>query len=59
MNKRLENEKKALKEVDDLFRKKNEEYCVMEKYLNDMKYDMPEIKQKYNELQRFVCQVFV
>eukprot|EP00794_Sanderia_malayensis_P008009 gene8008-8868_t len=52
MNLRLEEEKKALKETDMLLRQKNEEYSVMENYLNDMKCDMPQTKQRYSELQR-------
>ncbi len=54
MRQRLENEKRTLKEADDLFRKRNEECTVTEKYLNDMKFEMPQIKQRYNELKRYL-----
>ena len=52
MNERLVNEKRALKDIDDLFKQKNEKNSLLEKCLNDMKYEMPEIEKKYNELQR-------
>lgn len=48
---KLEQEKKALKKADDVFRNTRDEYSTMENHFNDMKYEMPEIKKKYHVLQ--------
>ena len=54
MTGRLGEEKRALSEADDLFKRKGDEYSGLEKTLNDMKYIMPEIEKTYNDLGRYL-----
>ncbi|XP_065069881.1 phosphatidylinositol 3-kinase regulatory subunit alpha-like [Rhopilema esculentum] len=51
LNGKLELEKRALREADECFRLKSDEYATIEKTLNDMKYDISDVKKRYNALQ--------
>ena len=53
LNGKLELEKRALREADECFRLKSDEYATIEKTLNDMKYDISDVKKRYNALQRY------
>ena len=51
---KVDEEKLALSELNELFKQNNNEYSRLEKTWNEMKHEMPEFEKKYSELSRCV-----